>query len=78
MAKKSYHVIVSPDGGWNVKRTGAKRASGHFSTKAEAVREARTILKKSGGELIIHNTDGRISSRDSYGKDPNPPKDTAS
>jgi hypothetical protein len=27
-------------------------------------------------EHVIHGKDGRIQDKDSYGKDPNPPKDT--
>ena len=76
MAKKSYHVIAKSDGSWNVKRTGAERASGKFSTKKEAVTTAKKLVTKDGGgELIIHGKDGRVSRRDSYGSDPNPPKD---
>ncbi len=38
----------------------------------KSVREA----KKAEVEHVIHNKDGKISDRDSYGEDPNPPKDT--
>ena len=30
MAGKSHHVVPNPDGGWDVKKGGAERASGHF------------------------------------------------
>ena len=76
MAKKSYHVIAKSNGSWDVKRTGAERASKSFPTKSEAVKDAGKMLTQSGGgELIIHRTDGRVSRRDTFGIDPNPPKD---
>ncbi|MEO8073601.1 MAG: DUF2188 domain-containing protein [Acidobacteriota bacterium] len=77
MAKKSYHVIAKSDGQWSVKRTGADRVTGNFPTKTRAVTTARELVTKSGGgELIIHERDGRVSKRDSYGNDPTPPKDS--
>jgi len=76
MAKKSYHVIAKSNGEWSVKRTGAERATGNFPTKKGAITTARDLVTKSGGgELIIHERDGRVSKRDSYGNDPSLPKD---
>jgi len=62
------------DGGWDVKRNGAEKASGHFETKQEAIDRGRTISKNQETELVIHNRDGRISQSDSHGNDPCPPK----
>ena len=76
MAKKSYHVIPKSNGEWSVKRTGAERATGNFPTKKGAVATARELVTKSGGELIIHEKDGRVSERNSFGNDPNPPRDS--
>ena len=76
MAGKAYHVIAKSNGKWTVIRTGAARASGIYPTKMEAEREAKNMLIKSGGgELIVHATDGKVSRRDSYGNDPDSPKD---
>ncbi len=33
-------------------------------------------MKSGGGELIVHEKDGRIKERDSYGSDPNPLRDS--
>jgi hypothetical protein len=33
----NHHVVPSNGGGWDVRRGGADRASGHFDTKREAV-----------------------------------------
>ena len=37
MARSSHHVVHNPNGGWDVKRSGAQRSSGHFATKEQAV-----------------------------------------
>jgi len=75
MARKTHHVVPNPDGGWDVKRGGAERASGHFDRKTDAIDRGREISRNQYSELIIHNSDGRISRTDSYGHDPCPPKD---
>lgn len=64
------HVVPDPDGGWNVKRGGASRASGHFDTKQQAVDRAREISRNAQSELKIHNKDGKIAQSDSHGNDP--------
>jgi len=78
MAKKgpdSHHVVPSKGkGGWDVKRGGANRASGHFDTKKDAVDAGRKISQNQGTELRIHNKEGKISQSDSHGNDPCPPK----
>ena len=70
----THHVVPNPDGGWNVKRGGAKRASGHYDTKREAIDKARQISRNQDTELRTHNQDGSIAQSDSHGGDPNPPK----
>ncbi len=76
MAKNSYHVIPKSNGEWSVKKTGAERATGNFPTKKGAITIAKDLVTKSGGgELIIHEKDGRVSKRNSFANDPNPPKD---
>ena len=62
MARSSHHVVHNPNGGWDVKRSGAQRSSGHFATKNQ------------GTEFVIHGMNGRIQSADSHGNDPCPPK----
>lgn len=70
----SHHVVPAEGGGWNVKRGGAAKSSGHFGTKREAIDRARDISRNARTELKIHNLDGRISGSDSHGNDPFPPK----
>lgn len=75
MGRNEHHIVPNPDGGWDVKRNGADRASGHFETKKEAVDRGRQISRNQETELIIHNRDGQISQSDSHGNDPCPPRD---
>lgn len=76
MAKrKEHHVVHKKEGGWDVKRENAQRASVHTDTKKEAEDKGRQISKNQNTEFIIHNKDGKISRADSHGNDPNPPKD---
>ena len=72
MAKgpKTHHVVPAPQGGWNVKRGGADRASGHFDKKQDAIDAAREISRNQGTELKIHNLNGKIAQSDSHGNDP--------
>ena len=73
MPKASQHVV--PRGGkWAVRRTGAKKARRVFDTQGEAIATGREIARKERTELYIHGEDGKIRKRNSYGKDPFPPK----
>ena len=73
--RKTHHVVKSTDGGWDVKKGGSSRKSGHFNSKKEAEYFGRKVSRNQGSELIIHGKDGRIQRTDSHGKDPNPPTD---
>lgn len=73
--RKTHHVVPHQDGGWNIKKGGATRHSGHFDTKRDAEQAARQISRNQGSELIIHGRNGKIQRADSHGNDPNPPKD---
>lgn len=74
MSKKSVHV--TPKGsGWQVKTAGSSRAVKITSTQSDAIKRGREIAMNNGSELIIHRTDGRIRSKDSFGNDPFPPRD---
>lgn len=75
MARKSHHVVPNSNGGWDVKKGGAQRASIHTNTKAEAERAGREISRNQSSEFVIHGLNGRIQRSDSHGNDPNPPKD---
>lgn len=70
---KNQH-IVPHDKGWAVKGEGTDRASSLHQTQREAIERGREIAQNQGTELFIHGRNGRIRERDSYGRDPNPPK----
>jgi hypothetical protein len=73
MAKQ---VMVGPSGKgrWNVSVGGAKQSS--HAKQSTAIDKAESIAKKMETELVVRGRDGKIRSKDSYGRDPNPPKDT--
>jgi hypothetical protein len=75
MPKKEHHVVPNPEGGWDIKKKNAERASRHFDKKQDAVDRGREISKNQKSELVIHGKDGKIQQKDSHGNDPNPPKD---
>ena len=75
MARPTHHIVPDPNGGWNVKRGGSQRSSGHFDTKKDAINAGRTISRNQGTELVIHGLDGKIQRSDSHGHDPCPPRD---
>lgn len=74
MAKRDVHVVPHPDG-WATKREGASRAGVVTDTQAQAIERAREQAKRQQVEVVIHRKDGTIRDSDSYGNDPNPPKD---
>lgn len=74
MARSSHHVVHNSKGGWDVKRSGAKRSSGHFMTKEQAVSAGRQISRNQGTEFVVHGMNGRIQSADSHDSDPCPPR----
>lgn len=73
MNRKGQHVVPN-EGGWSVKRAGSSRATSTHATQAEAIAEATRIARNQQTELYVHGRDGRIRERNSYGKDPHPPK----
>jgi len=75
MPRKTHHVVPNPDGGWDVRKGGSSRSSGHFDTKKDAVDSGREISINQGSEFVIHGKNGRIQRSDSHGGDPNPPRD---
>ena len=74
MLRKTHHVVHNSNGGWDVKKGGSERASGHFDTKIEAIKQGREVSQNQKTEFLIHNLDGKISQLDSHGNDPHPPK----
>lgn len=79
MGENDRHVVKNPDGGWDVKKPRADRASSHHDTQGDAERRAKDIVRGAGGgEVVIHGRDGKIRDKDTVApaKDPYPPKDS--
>ena len=74
MAKnKQIHTVPRP-GGWGNKSSGASRIAKLDPNKAAAQAAGRKTAINQNAEHIIHNKDGKIGARNSYGNDPHPPK----
>ena len=74
----NYNVVKGQNGGWDVKRDHAERASVHTNTQSGAEREAKQFSSNSGGgEVRIHGLDGKIRDSDTVppAHDPYPPRD---
>ena len=71
---KNQHVTPHPDGGWQVKGANNSRATVRTSTQKEAINIARAIAQNNHSEVVIHNKQGIIREKNSYGNDPYPPK----
>ncbi len=74
MTKKDIHVV--PHGnGWATRKEGAQRVGHTADTQRQAYQQARQQAKREGVEVVIHRPDGTIRNSNSFGNDPNPPKD---
>jgi len=71
---KNQHVTPHPDGGWQVKGAGNGRATRRTNTQGKAKRIARRIAINQKSELLVHNRQGRIRQKNSYGNDSFPPE----
>lgn len=80
MSKKgpSVHVVPSKTqpGKFVVKEAGNPKPVTRPATQAESIAKAIPIAKANHSELVTHNRQGQIRDSDSYGNDPNPPRDT--
>ena len=72
---KNQHVVKIDDG-WGVRGAGNDRLTSEHRTQEAAIKHAVSIAKNQHSEVVIHGRDGKIRDKDSYGKDPCPPKDT--
>lgn len=72
MARKFFHVVPSGTN-WQVKHDG--QILGTYRLKSDAVAYGRRIAHANQpSELVIHNADGTIAERETYGNDPFPPR----
>lgn len=74
MPKRKPQVHTVPHGeGWANRREGAGRVAKVFARKADAQAAGRHTALRERTEHLIHNKDGSVASRNSYGNDPYPP-----
>lgn len=69
---KNKHVVPNKNGGWSVKSGGNEVA--HQRTQKDAIQTANTLAKMDRTEVVIHGRDGKIRDKNSFGRDPFPPK----
>lgn len=63
---ETYHQA----GKWRNRIEGQADLPGEFDTRQEAVAEGRDEARERKVEHIVHNLDGTIGEKDSYGNDP--------
>jgi hypothetical protein len=74
MARKPPVHTVPHGDGWANRRQGSPRVAKTFARKVDAQAAGRRTARREKTEHLIHNRDGSIGSRNSYGNDPHPPK----
>lgn len=70
-------VWVSPNSkkwGWRIHKPWDSRDIIHLDNKKEAVEKAKEIAMNQKAELITQKKDWKIWERNSYGRDPFPPR----
>jgi hypothetical protein len=73
MARGWIHT-VHRDGRWLNDEEGAGAVGQSYADKHSAVLAGRDIARQRRTEHVIHNLDGTIAERNSYGNDPFPPR----
>lgn len=75
MVGKNVHVV--PNGNnWQVKPEGSSTPTSTHRTQQAAADAGRRLAQQNQSELVIHRPNGQIRDKDSFGKDPMPPKDS--
>ena len=60
--------------GWGNITPGASKPAKVYQTKVQAQAAGREQAIRNGAEHYIHNLNGQIAQRNSYGNDPHPPR----
>jgi hypothetical protein len=76
MTKKNIHTVYNKERKmWETKKEGQNKPLASSRTKLKAQEKSIKEAKKLKVEHVIHNKDGKISDKDSYGNDPCPARD---
>ena len=70
---KNQHVVKTSNG-WGVRGDNNSKITINYDTQKEAFNRAREIAINQKSEVLIHGENGKIREKNSYGKDPCPPK----
>lgn len=71
MSKGDIHTVKHRDG-WANRAEGSSRVSNTAPTKAEAQAKGRDMAVDRGVEHFVHNSDGKISQRNTYPRSRDP------
>jgi hypothetical protein len=74
MSRRSNLHVTRSGSQWNVRREGAANPTSTHRTQSAAINNATQIAKPERGEVIVHGRDNKIRERNTYGKDPFPPR----
>ncbi len=56
--KATNHITKHPQGGWQIKKSGAQRAQKRFKTQKEAIEYAKHLEETTDIAYVIHKADG--------------------
>jgi hypothetical protein len=76
MAKKHDVHISKVSGGNRWKVSQDSQVISTHNKQSAAIDTGKSEAKRDRVDLVIHGRDGKIRSKDSYGNDPLPPRDT--
>lgn len=73
----SVHVVPAPNspGKFVVKEAGNPAPLTRPASQSASIAKAIPIAKQNQSEVVTHRPNGQIRDSDSYGNDPNPPRD---
>jgi Uncharacterized protein conserved in bacteria (DUF2188) len=74
MAKGKNQHVVPHGNDWAIKGAGNNKYTQIVPTQSLAISFAKEIAKNQESELFIHNRQGKIRERNTYGNDENPPR----
>ncbi len=62
--------VVKHEDGWAQRGEGNERVTKVFARQSDAIAAARKTAIRERSEVIVHDEDGKIRERNSYGNDP--------
>lgn len=70
---KNQHIVKRPNG-WAVIGAGNEKATKIVKKQEDAIEIGKQIAQNQHSELFVHDKNGKIRKRDSFGSDPYPPR----